>query len=231
MPLATDNMALFRSMPLIASMTASSQEDLASQTLFQIFPAGVRLIEEGHQPDMLFLIAEGLAAVRAARRGNTTTFLIVGPRAAVPLTPVVSDRPSDLVVDTIQRTRAFLIPAKRLRELAFSQATFLYALLDELAKQHQETLDSLVSQRLDVLPQRLANFILARVDPLGRFRLPYPKSELAQLLGTTPETLSRGFVILTSIGVTTSRTGEIQVRDVQMLRAYVENQPSDGEGV
>jgi CRP-like cAMP-binding protein len=223
MPLAGDALALFRSMPLIKSMDPSSQEVLASYTLFQLFPAGVRLVQEGQSPDVIFLLAEGLVALRATRRGGTTTVKLAGPGDVISLGAAVSDMPCEVAADTLQRSHIFMVPLPRLRELAYSQVPFLLAVAEELARQHRTILRDLVSQRLDVTAQRIADWIVAHADPTGKVSLPITKTELAMLLGTTPENFSRSLSLLSPAGVS-SHGSEIRVRDIDALIRYAEQE-------
>jgi CRP-like cAMP-binding protein len=105
------------------------------------------------------------------------------------------------------------------RRLPALSASFLDHALKELQNQNME------NSRLKLMTaaQRLADYLLSRIDEAditARFVLPFEKCLLAAKLGCSQENLSRIFGTLRSIGVTT-RDKIVVVRSVSALREYV----------
>src|SRR5215218_8356291 len=103
MPLAPDGLALFRTMPLIRSMNPESQEKLAARSFLQQFPERLRLVEEGQAVDNVYIVVEGLVALRAGWLSNLTTLRLAGPGDMFPLGPAVLAGPSDVAAETLKR--------------------------------------------------------------------------------------------------------------------------------
>jgi CRP/FNR family transcriptional regulator len=75
-------------------------------------------------------------------------------------------------------------------------------------------------------PLRLAGFlyqcITDKFDRVAEVRLPFTKSELAKILGMTPETLSRGFSRLKAEGFITISGRKITILDPSGLAKMIE---------
>jgi len=104
----------------------------------------------------------------------------------------------------MESSTVVLIPAVAVRDIFNKDPAFARAVVTELALRCRGLLKDLKNQRLRSNLERLANWLLAHNEKVGRpgtFRLPIEKKALANLLGMRPENLSRSFSELANLGV------------------------------
>ncbi|WP_225049194.1 Crp/Fnr family transcriptional regulator [Lacticaseibacillus kribbianus] len=92
-----------------------------------------------------------------------------------------------------------------------------FAVMQELTRRI-DTLEAKTTAAMAPVEARLADYLLEQKQP--EFRLPMKKKDLAQYLGTTPETLSRRLKTFTKAGLIEEvRPGVIRVLDASGLAA------------
>jgi CRP/FNR family transcriptional activator FtrB len=129
---------------------------------------------------------------------------LLTPPGAVILAAVVLDQLYLKSARTLARSVVVLIPAESVREVFEKDTVFARSVVAELALRYRGVVKDLKNQRLRTSLERLANWILAHDEQLGRpgsFRLPIEKKALANLLGMRPENLSRSIGELSAFGV------------------------------
>jgi CRP/FNR family transcriptional activator FtrB len=195
---------LVRSLPLFGGMRDETFSALIEAGYLQQFPQGVVLVHEGEKPHFLHLLVEGSIEFFSASRGRETTLSFLSPPGAFILAAVVLDQLYLKSARTAESSVIVLIPAEAVREVFNRDPAFARAIVAELAVRYRGLVKDLKNQRLRTSLERLANWILAHNEKLGRpgsFRLPIEKKALANLLGMRPENLSRALGDLGELGV------------------------------
>jgi CRP/FNR family transcriptional activator FtrB len=195
---------LVRSLPLFSGMRGINFATLIEAGYLQQFPPGVVLVHEGEKPHFLHVLVEGSIEFFSASRGRETTLSFLSPPGAFILAAVVLDQLYLKSARTTQGSTIVLIPAEAVRDIFNKDPAFARAVVVELALRYRSLVKDLKNQRLRSGLERLANWILAHDDKLGRpgsFRLPIEKRALANLLGMRPENLSRALGDLGELGV------------------------------
>lgn len=115
-----------------------------------------------------------------------------------------------------------LFPCTAFKELLSQQPNLAINMLAILAR-HLRRFALLIDQlSLQQVPQRLANYLLASTERMGNsatLELDLSKGQLAALLGTIPETLSRAFYKLSGDGLIAISGAQIRILDRQRLLA------------
>jgi CRP/FNR family transcriptional activator FtrB len=195
---------LVRSLPLFSGMQGANLPPLIEAGYLQRFPRGVVLAHEGEKPHFLHVLVEGSVEFFSTSRGRETTLSFLSPPAAFILAAVVLDQLYLKSARTTEDSTVLLIPAEAVRDVFDRDPGFARAIVAELAVRYRGLVKDLKNQRLRSGLERLANWILAHDEKLGRpgsFRLPIEKKALANLLGMRPENLSRAFADLAELGV------------------------------
>jgi CRP/FNR family transcriptional activator FtrB len=120
-----------------------------------------------------------------------------------------------------------LIPAEAVRAVFNKDPAFARAVVTELAQRYRGLVKDLKNQRLRTGIERLANWILAHNEKIGRpgsFRLPIEKKALANLLDMRPENLSRSFAELTKLGVRIDGAA-VTIVDIATLTEFAQPDP------
>jgi CRP/FNR family transcriptional activator FtrB len=218
---------IVRTLPLFRDMEPQHFATLVGAGYLQRFPHLVELIHEGHKPDFLHVLVEGSVEFVSTSRGHETTLSVLTPPGAFILAAVVLDRPYLKSARTIGKSVIVLIPAAAVRDVFNKDPAFARAVVAELALRYRAIVKDLKNQRLRTGLERLANWVLAHNETLGRpgrFRLPMEKRALANLLGMRPENLSRNFAELADHGVEV-RGSSLQIADIAMLSALARPDP------
>lgn len=195
---------LVRSLPLFSGMQGTNFPALIEAGYLQRLPQGVVLAHEGEKPHFLHVLVEGSIEFFSASRGRETTLSFLSPPAAFILAAVVLDQLYLKSARTTESSTVLLIPAEAVRDVFDRDPGFARAIVAELAVRYRGLVKDLKNQRLRSSLERLANWIVAHDEKLGRpgsFRLPIEKKALANLLGMRPENLSRAFGELAGLGV------------------------------
>lgn len=218
---------IVRALPLFRDMEQAHFESLIRAGYLQRFPHRVELVHEGQKPDFLHVLVQGSVEFFSASRGRETTLSFLSPPAAFILAAVVLDQLYLKSARTTDKSVVVLIPATAVREAFNKDPAFARAAVAELALRYRTIVKDLKNQRLRTGIERLANWILAhneKVGRPGRFTLPMEKRALANLLGMRPENLSRGFAELADHGVSVCGS-LVEVSDVTALKALARPDP------
>ena len=107
-----------------------------------------------------------------------------------------------------------------LEDVARQEPSLLFNMILVLSRRLKQSLNLIESLSLKEIPQRLATYLVhsgeQKKDP-DVFELGFSQRELAKILGTTPETLSRIFKKLGSDEVLSVEGRTIRIRDRQAL--------------
>ena len=195
---------IVRALPLFSGMQQAHFETLIGAGYLQRFPHRIVLIHEGQRPDFLHVLVEGSVEFFSASRGRETTLSFLAPPGAFILAAVALDQLYLKSARTTESSVVVLIPAEAVREILNKDSAFARAVVAELALRYRALVKDLKNQRLRTGLERIANWVLAHNEKVGRpgqFKLPMEKKALANLLGMRPENLSRAFGELSALGV------------------------------
>jgi CRP/FNR family transcriptional activator FtrB len=195
---------IVRALPLFRGMQQAHFQTLIGAGYLQRFPQRVVLLHEGQRPDFLHVLVEGAVEFFSASRGRETTLSFLMPPGAFILAAVVLDQLYLKSARTMEGSMVVLIPAEGVRDVFNKDPAFARAVVAELALRYRGLVKDLKNQRLRSGLERLANWILAHNEKVGRpgsFRLTIEKKALANLLGMRPENLSRSLAELADLGV------------------------------
>lgn len=218
---------IVRALPLFCDMEPANFATLIGAGYLQRFPHRVELIHEGHRPDFLHVLVEGSVEFSSSSRGRETTLSLLAPPAAFILAAVVLDQLYLKSAHTVDKSLVVLIPAAAVREVFSKDPAFARAVVNELALRYRAIVKDLKNQRLRTGLERLANWMLAyneRIGRPGRFKLPMDKRVLASLLGMRPENLSRSFAELAEHGLEV-RGSSVEIADIARLRELARPDP------
>ena len=218
---------IVRSLPLFSGMQPKNFAELIEAGYLQQFPPGVVLAHEGERPDFLHVLVSGAIEFFSARDGRETALSLLFAHGAFILAAVVLDHVYLKSARTLQDCVVVLIPAQAVRKVFNQDPVFSRAVVAELAARYRGLVKDLKNQRLRSSLERLANWILAQNEQLGRpssFKLPIEKKALANLLGMRPENLSRSFADLIELGVEVTGA-RITITDRKRLIAFAKPDP------
>jgi CRP-like cAMP-binding protein len=107
------------------------------------------------------------------------------------LPAVIDGQPYGCTARAVGATRLVIIPAVRIRDLMEEDRRFALAAMRLLTEELRRMVHYASDVTLHTVRQRLANYLLQRMDSSGRLRLDAPQARIASEIGTVREVVAR----------------------------------------
>lgn len=190
---------LFSGLPeeQLDKVTAIAQE--------RIFGRGESIFFEGDPGEGFYMVAEGQVKIfKMSLEGKEQILHIFGPGEPFGEVPVFHGQPFPANALALSKTRLLYFPRRQFVELVTANPSLALNLLAMLSLRLRRFAAQIESLSLKEVPGRLAAYLVYLAEEQGSTRqvtLDIPKGQLASLLGTIPETLSRIFAKMTEEGL------------------------------
>jgi len=183
------------SVPLFQGLARKQYEDLAMIVVDQVFKRGQSIFgEEDEAAGFYVAIAGRVKIFKLSAEGKEQILHIFGPGEPFGEVAVFTGRRFPANAEALEETRVFFFPRKEFIELIRkdpSLALNLLAILSQRLRRFSVLVENL---SLKEVPGRLAAYLLYLGEgkkEANDLTLEISKNQLASLLGTIPETLSR----------------------------------------
>ncbi|WP_034384594.1 Crp/Fnr family transcriptional regulator [Deinococcus sp. YIM 77859] len=179
--------------PVFQGASSADLRPLAALGVFRVLRRGEHLFRMGDPLETLFVVSSGSVRVYRLARGGTRelTLHVEGPRQLVAgLAAFQSQAMAPASAVALQTpTEVLCLPAAAVRERVFGTPALAGAVIAYFARRQAELLARMEGLVFSELGERLAAYLLEHAAT-GPYALP-TNSELAALLGTVPELISR----------------------------------------
>ena len=192
-------LSILKQLPFFAELTQADMQVINQQFREYGYQAGETIYHSGDRAANLYVVAAGkIKLLRHTPSGQDVLLDILAPGDFFGSLTTASN---EVLPDTAQAQTAacvLAITSKQFRELLRQYAGVAVAVLDITAARLQEAQESV--QQLSAYPveQRLAVTLIKLVDKLGEpnelgllIQMPLSREDLAQMIGSTTETVSR----------------------------------------
>ncbi|NBD33531.1 MAG: cyclic nucleotide-binding domain-containing protein [Cyanobacteria bacterium] len=190
---------------------------LAKIAVLQSYQAGETIFWQGDPPKGFFLVRSGKVKVfKMSPTGKEQILQFFESGANFAEVPAFDGEPFPASATAMENSELVLFPRSRFLELLYSEPTLAVNLLAIFARHLRHFTWLIEDLSLREVPGRLASYLLQlsqQQENLDQVVLEVTKTQLAALLGTIPETLSRGFHKLAKEGLITIKGNMIQLRD------------------
>jgi CRP-like cAMP-binding protein len=191
---------------------------------------GEIIVSEGDEGEGFFVIAEGRVKVfKVSTEGKEQILHIFGPGQPFGEVPVFSGQRFPANAQAIDRTRVFFFPRASIVNLISANPSLALNMLAIMSKKLRQFAVQIENLSLKEMPARLAYYLLFLADEQNKDDLVFlkiSKGQLASILGTIPETLSRVFAKLSGqnlINVEGKKITLLNRRGLEDLAVYGEN--------
>ena len=192
------------------------------------FDVGEVIFHEGTPSLAVYSIRSGEVKLsRRAKRGEVAVGVgvagdLVGLRA------VLAELPYGITAETLERSVVCVFPTGTFLDLVRESPAFAASLLKRLARAYVVTEEQLVARSQEMVGARTARLLLAlaqrensmQSSPRSGIRM--GRTEMAVLIGTSRETLSRTLHGFARKGILRVTAGGIRIRDPRALRRQFE---------
>ena len=191
----------YREEHLFCNLPPPAVQSLAAITSAAVYPKGATLFVEGQAPRGVYIVCNGRVKLSTSSAdGKTLILRISEPGEVLGLPAAVTDKPYELSADVIEPTQANFIAREPF--LQFLREHGEAAL--RVAQQLGETYHSAIAEMRTIglsrsVGEKLARFLLdlaAQQETQGgevRFTLTLTHEEIAQMIGSSRETVTRLF--------------------------------------
>lgn len=202
---------------------------LARMAVRRRFAAGAQVFAEGDPASGFHVVLEGRIRIfKLGLDGKEQILHIWGPGEPVGEAAAVEGFPFPAHAEAMEATTTLFLSRAGLVEEIHRNPGFALALLSLLSRRLRRFAGLIEALSLQEVPGRLAAYLLVRAErsrAQDRVTLDVTKRQLAALLGTIPETLSRILGRMTREGIIEADGARtIVIRDAEALRELAEGE-------
>lgn len=213
---------VIRSSLLFAELPEDQLVAVAELAMEKQFERGSMIFFEGDPADGFYMVQSGKVKIFKSSLGGKEQILhIFGPGEPFGEVPVFHGQPFPATAMALEKSDLLYFPRRQFVELVSRIPSLALNMLAMLSLRLRRFTTQIENLSLKEVPGRLAAYLLylaEEQDNLKRVELQIPKGQLASLLGTIPETLSRIFARMSEDGLIRVDGRMIYLEDPERLR-------------
>ncbi|HXE99534.1 MAG TPA: Crp/Fnr family transcriptional regulator [Solirubrobacterales bacterium] len=225
---ADDPVELLSRVPLFSELSREELERISRVAIPRSYPAGVRVFHEGDRSDACYLVRSGdLRVTREHPDGRAIALATLGPGDIFGELAMLDGQARSASVETLSDCSLLALGAADFRRLLGQHSQISVKLVAALTRRLRETNERVARQSFQTVPSRVAGvltqLIAEEAAPDGRsgVTIRMTQADLAQLAGTSRESVSRFLATLERAGVVSVGRGRVTVVEPRRLRAYI----------
>jgi CRP/FNR family transcriptional regulator len=225
---SADPIELLSRVPLFSELSPGELERISRVAVPRSFPAGVRVFHEGDRSDACYLVRSGdLRVTREHPDGRAIALATLGPGDIFGELAMLDGEARSASVETLSDSELLALPAADFRRLLADHSGISVKLIGALTRRLRETNERVARQSFQTVPSRVAGVLSqliaeeAASEERKTVTLRMTQADLAQLAGTSRESVSRFLATLERAGVVRVGRGRVTVLEPPRLRAYI----------
>ncbi|HSL39066.1 MAG TPA: Crp/Fnr family transcriptional regulator [Desulforhopalus sp.] len=211
-----DTRKIIAGSPLFEGLPDKELGEIASIAIGKSYQRGETIFFEGDIAVGFYMVAEGRVKIfKMSPAGKEHILHIFGGGEPFGEVPVFHGRPFPASAEALEKTATLYFPRDRFIRLVEANPSIALNMLGVLSLRLRRFTSQIENLSLKEVPARLAGYLLYLSEEQGsaaRVDLPITKGQLASLLGTIPETLSRIFAKMSEEGLI-----DVQGRQIELL--------------
>ncbi len=211
--------------PLFEGLPGEQLRDLAAIALDQRFERGRIIFSEGDEGNGFYVVVAGRVKIfKLSPEGKEQILHIFGPGEPFGEVAVFAGQHFPANAEAIEKSRVFFFERDALLRLIKANPSLALNILAILSMRLRRFASLIEDLSLKEVPGRLAAYLLYLSEKEGsrNLELSIKKSQLASLLGTIPETLSRILGKMAGQGLIESDGPRIRIVDRERLDELAE---------
>jgi CRP/FNR family transcriptional regulator len=220
---------LLKSVALFADLGDAELERFSHVAVPRAYPAGTRVFHEGDSSDACYIVRDGSFRItREHSDGRAITLATLGPGEIFGELAMLDGDKRSASAEALTDGDVLALPAGDVRSLLARHPEIALKLVAGLVRRLRAANVRLSRQSFQTVPSRVAG-ILAQLSReaqdgdggSGEITIRMNQTDLAQLAGTSRESVSRFLAELERAGVVRSGRGRVTVLDPPKLRNYI----------
>ena len=208
-------------LPLFHGLPEGDLEALSGIVLERPYAAGEPIFSEGDRAEGLNIVFSGRVKIyKLAPNGKEQILHIMGPGEPFAEVPVFQGGSYPASAGAIEASRVLFIPRDGLTEMIRKNPSLALGMLAVLSRRLKEFSVTIENLALRGVPERLSAYLLHVSDSekgVAEFELGIKKGLLANLLGTTGESVSRVLAKMSQAGILRVQGKKIAILDRRAL--------------
>lgn len=196
---------IIKSTSLFEGLSGEEVETISKLIFEKKYGKGETIFFEGDEADGFYIVSSGQIKVfKMNPMGKEHILHIFGPGEPVGEVPVFSKQPFPANAEALVKSSTLFFPRKDFVALIENNPSIALNMLAVLSRRLRQFATQIENLSLKEVPARLAGYLLYIAKEQkneGVVQLPVSKGQLASLLGTIPETLSRIFARMSDEGL------------------------------
>ena len=220
---------LLGGVPLFSELSPEELDQVAQVAIPRSYPRETRVFHEGDPGDACYIVSQGSCRVtRQHSDGRVITLATLGPGAIFGELAMLDGERRSASVEAAENTELLALPAIDVRKLIRSHPGMAEKLVVALTRRLREANERISRQSFQTVPSRVAgvlNQLLAEegFTPLVKdgVTIRLRQSDLAQMAGTSRESVSRFLADLERAGIVRPGRGRVTVLAPDKLSNYI----------
>jgi CRP/FNR family transcriptional regulator len=222
---------LLRSVPLFSDLEGEELERFSRVAVPRAFPAATRVFHEGDHSDACYIVRSGSFRVtREHSDGRAITLATLGPGDIFGELAMLDGEVRSASVESLADGELLALPAGEVRALLARHPDITVKLVAALVRRLRTANERISRQSFQTVPSRVAGVLsqlVAEETPrgsqahAGEVTIRMNQADLAQLAGTSRESVSRFLADLERAGIVKPGRGRVTVLDPPKLRNYI----------
>lgn len=212
--------------PLFSGLPEKQLKEIEQIAVDRLFGKGETIFLEGDDGSGFYVVGDGQVKIyKVSTEGKEQILHIFGPGEPFGEVPVFTGQPFPANAEAIAKSRLLFFPRRAFVDLLSDNPSLALNMLAVLAMRLRRFTVQIENLSLKEVPGRLAAYLIYLSDKHGRndcVHLNISKGQLASLLGTIPETLSRIFAKMSAQNLIRVSGREIRLLDVAGLKDLAE---------
>ena len=207
--------------PLFKGLSEQQLDEISAIAIDRLYHRSESIFMEGEEADGFYIVADGQVKIfKTSLDGKEQILHIYGPGNPFGEVPVFSGSRFPANAQALVESRILFLPRNAFVRLITANPSLSMNMLGELSMRLRQFTIQIENLSLKEVPSRLASYLtyLSREqENPDRVTLDISKGQLASLLGTIPETLSRIFAKMSAQHLIRVDGKEISLLDPQGL--------------
>lgn len=219
---------LLKSVPLFGELDEEELERFSRVAVPRSYPAGTRVFHEGDKSDSCYIVRAGnFRVTREHPDGRAITLARLGPGDIVGELAMLDGEVRSASVETVGGEGDLVaLPGRDVRALLRKHPEITVKMVAALTRRLRAANERISRQSFQTVPSRVAGVLSQMVKEEARedgepVTIRMNQADLAQLAGTSRESVSRFLADLERAGVVRSGRGQVTVLEPSRLGNYI----------
>ena len=218
---------ILAAIPSFQGLTENQLNEIKKIVVNRHYTKGELIFSEGDHGDGFYVVAGGMIKIfKMSIEGKEHIMRFVGPGESFGQVSVYAGRTFPAGAQAIAKSHLLFLPRSTFVDLITHNPSLALSMLASLSMRLREFTVHVERLALKEVPGRLAAYLIHLVDEQANepelVSLNISKVQLASLLGTTPETLSRILSRMADSGLIEVKKRDIRIRDHSGLEELAE---------